>query len=69
MNSSFWGGWVFVSDHKTDATEDAGTPEDATEGAGECRAPPLALGPFLQGKYRGLGEAMASQHEQTIKRL
>lgn len=42
-------GWGFASDHKADAAEDAGTQEDAAEGAGEwppsprCPCPPASV--------------------------
>lgn len=38
-------GWGFVSDHKADAAEDAGTQKDAAEGTGECPCPPRCLRP------------------------
>lgn len=36
-----WGGG-FVSDHKADAAEDAGTQKDTAEGTGECPLLPAA---------------------------
>lgn len=48
INGFLWG-WGFVSDHKADAAEDAGTQKDSAEGAGECPSSLLPVPSWLRG--------------------